>query len=157
MLGVTRPLSEQRGISILWSMTDTGPNPWWHFWRFLMSHIAYCDSKLQCSYLLYVLLLTFIRRWFWGFLTLHYSVVPFCRPFSTLCPFWVFVVMFDFFLFWFYGSSRLFHSFWAESIVRWDENGRSPRKTTWPPASRTWLISLGSNLQRWDDERWRAP
>ena len=39
--------------------------------------------------------------------------------------------------------SRLFHSFWfwAESIVRWGENRRSPRKTTWPPATRTWLVS----------------
>ena len=43
-------------------------------------------------------------------------------------------------LFGFYGPSRLFHSFWAQSIVRWGENGRSPRKTTWPPASRTWLV-----------------
>ena len=25
------------------------------------------------------------------------------------------------------------YSFWAKSIVRWGENGRSPRKTTWPP------------------------
>ena len=41
----------------------------------------------------------------------------------------------------FYGPSNLFHSFWAESIIRWGENGRSPRKTTWPPASRTWLVS----------------
>ena len=40
-----------------------------------------------------------------------------------------------------YSPSRLFHSFWAESIVRWGENGRSLRKTTWPPASRTWLVS----------------
>ena len=43
--------------------------------------------------------------------------------------------------FWFYGPSRLFHSFWAESIVRWGENRRSPRQTTWPPGSRTWLVS----------------
>ena len=33
-----------------------------------------------------------------------------------------------FFLFGFYGPSRLFHSFWSESIVRWGENGKSPRK-----------------------------
>ena len=30
----------------------------------------------------------------------------------------------------FYGLSRLFHTFWPSSIIRWDENGRSPRKTT---------------------------
>ena len=36
----------------------------------------------------------------------------------------------------------LFHSFWAEPIIRLGENGRSLRKTTWPPASRTWLDSL---------------
>ena len=41
----------------------------------------------------------------------------------------------------FYGPLRLFHSFWAESILRWGKNERSPRKTTWPPASRTWLVS----------------
>ena len=39
----------------------------------------------------------------------------------------------------FYGISRSFHSFSAESVIRWDENRRSPRKTTWTPASRTWL------------------
>ena len=26
--------------------------------------------------------------------------------------------------------------------VRWHENGRSHRKNTWPPASRTWLVSI---------------
>ena len=45
----------------------------------------------------------------------------------------------EFFKFGFYGPSRLFHSFWAESIIRWGENGRSPRKTI---ASRTWLVPL---------------
>ena len=49
--------------------------------------------------------------------------------------------LFLFFLFGFYGLSRLFHSFWAESIITWSENERSPRKITWPPASRTWLVS----------------
>ena len=33
-----------------------------------------------------------------------------------------------FFLFGFYGLSRLFHSLWAKSIVRWGKNGRSPEK-----------------------------
>ena len=41
----------------------------------------------------------------------------------------------------FYGPSRLFHSFWAESIIRWGENRISPRKTIWPSTSRTWLVS----------------
>ena len=55
----------------------------------------------------------------------------------------VLIDTFFFFRFWFRfnGPSRLFHSFWAESIARWCENGRSPRKTTWPPTSRTWLVS----------------
>ena len=59
----------------------------------------------------------------------------------------------------FYSPSRLFHLFWARPIAR-DENGRSLRKTTWPPAGRTWLFhmwsELGSNPQRWDDERFNA-
>ena len=33
------------------------------------------------------------------------------------------------FLFGFNGPSRLFHSFWAESVIRWGENRKSPRKT----------------------------
>ena len=44
-------------------------------------------------------------------------------------------------LFGFYGLSTLFHSFLAESIVRWGENGRPLRKTTWPPVNRVWLVS----------------
>ena len=35
-------------------------------------------------------------------------------------------------LFWFYGPSRLFHCFWAKSIVRWGEN-EILEKTTYPP------------------------
>ena len=54
-----------------------------------------------------------------------------------------------FFLFGFYCLSSLFHTFWDKSIVRGGENGRSPRKTTWPATNRTWLVShvteLGSN------------
>ena len=45
------------------------------------------------------------------------------------------------FRFRFYCPSRLFYSLWAKPIVRWSENGRSPRITIWPPASRTWLGS----------------
>ena len=71
------------------------------------------------------------------------------------------LIFFFFFWFGFYSPSRLFHSFWAKLISRWGENGRSPRKTTWPPTSTTSLVSyvtpkLGSNPQRWDDERFRA-
>ena len=47
----------------------------------------------------------------------------------------------NFFSFGFYRLSRLFHSFRAESIVCWGENGRSPKKTTCLPTSRTWLVS----------------
>ena len=52
---------------------------------------------------------------------------------------------FSFFLTWvvWFGSRR-FHLFWAESIVRWGRNRWSPRKTTWPPASRACLVSQQS-------------
>ena len=84
----------------------------------------------------------------------------------TISMYLFFLVFFFFlffsFLFFFIGfcsPTRLFHLFWAESIVRWGENARSPRKNTWPPSCRTWLVSreLGSNPQRWNDERFRAP
>ena len=47
-----------------------------------------------------------------------------------------FCTIFDFLFFWWgcghgggvTASSSLFHTFWAESIVKWGENGRSPRK-----------------------------
>ena len=58
-------------------------------------------------------------------------------------------------LFGFNGPSRRFPSFRAESIERWGENWRSLRKTTWPPTSRTWLVSdvtrakLDSTAVRW--------
>ena len=60
-------------------------------------------------------------------------------------------------IFRFYGPSRLFHSFWAESIVRWGNTGRSPRKNTWPPASTEFDLSSmwpkpGSNPQQWNNE-----
>ena len=55
----------------------------------------------------------------------------------------------------FYGPSRLFHSFWAESIVRWGENKRAPKN---PPDHQAKLglnpmkPELGSNPQRCNDE-----
>ena len=60
----------------------------------------------------------------------------------------------------FYSLSRLFHSFWAKIIISWGENGRSPRKKTWPPPaelglSHMWL-KLSSNPQRWEDKQFRA-
>ena len=48
-----------------------------------------------------------------------------------------------------------YYTHFESSIVMWGENRRSPRKTTWPPASRTWLVShvtqarLGSTAVRW--------
>ena len=42
----------------------------------------------------------------------------------------------------FFNFGLIPHSFWAESIVRWGENGRSPRKKTWPPASLFVVIQL---------------
>ena len=65
-----------------------------------------------------------------------YYMYMYMSKFSLL-----YIDRFFLFLFGFYGPSKLFHSFWAESIIRWGENGRSQRKTTWPPASRTWLVS----------------
>ena len=63
-------------------------------------------------------------------------------PIADVCP--IFETS-DFFFFGGgggYGQSRLFHSFLAVSVVRWGENGRSPRiQNTWPPASRSWLVS----------------
>ena len=41
----------------------------------------------------------------------------------------------------FYSPSKLFHSLWAESIIKRGENGRSPRQNTWKPTSRTWFVS----------------
>ena len=62
-----------------------------------------------------------------------------------------------FIIIWFYGLSRLFHSFWVESIVRWGENGISPRKNTWPPASRTWIVSHVTRARLEPTAvRWRA-
>ena len=72
---------------------------------------------------------------------LHFLLVP-----EFGCDLWLrysleIFSLFFIFCFGFYSPSRLFHSFWAKSIIRWGENGRSLRKTTWPPASRTWLVS----------------
>ena len=66
-----------------------------------------------------------------------------------------------FYLFTWVKMSGLFHSFWDESIVRQGKNMRSMRKTTWPPSSRTWLLSLtwpelGSNPQWWDGKLFRV-
>ena len=66
---------------------------------------------------------------------------------------------FSFFCFWFvfYGPMRLFHSFWAHSIVRWGQKWEIPEKNhhkqnlaclTWP--------EQGSNTQWWDHKQFRA-
>ena len=56
------------------------------------------------------------------------------------------------FLFYYYfgfcSPLRSFHSFWVKSVIRWGENGTSPRKNAWPTTSKTWT-ELGSNPQRW--------
>ena len=59
-----------------------------------------------------------------------------------------------------YGPSKLFHSFWAKSIILSGKNRRSPREKT--PTTRkqnlvclTWP-DLGSNPQQWDDKWFRA-
>ena len=54
------------------------------------------------------------------------------------------MVVFDF-LFGFYGPSRLYHSVSDGPIARWGANGRSSRKSTWTPASRTKLVSRDSS------------
>ena len=55
-------------------------------------------------------------------------------------------------LFWFfyYGQSRLFHSVWAESVIRWGENGRSPRKITSHPQAELGLSCMSPELGSWD-------
>ena len=70
-------------------------------------------------------------NWYQTWLTNKVKVIYRCLDWRWVI--WVF------FLFGFYGPSRLFHSFLGESIVRWGGNGRSPRKTTRIPASRTFL------------------
>ena len=89
------------------------------------------------------------RTW----LVSHVTCLPRVLLASVACVGWFdffFVCVFD-------GPSRLFHSLWAESIQRWGENGSSPRKTTGPPTSRTWLVShvTGARLEP-TAVRWRA-
>ena len=61
------------------------------------------------------------------------------------------------FLIEFYGPSKLFHSFWSESIVRWGVTGDPREETPDHPQAELGLShmwpELGSNPQRWDDER----
>ena len=48
------------------------------------------------------------------------------------------------FLFWLYWLSRLFHSFWAEPIIRWGQKKKQnspPPPKNQNPASRTCLVS----------------
>ena len=63
-------------------------------------------------------------------------------------------------IFWFYRPSRLFLSFWADSISRWGENRRSPSKKTLTTGKQNLACvtrsKLGSNLQRWDGEWFRT-
>ena len=57
-------------------------------------------------------------------------------------------------LFGFCGPSRLFHSFWAKSIVRWGQNGRPPDhpqaelglSCMWPNHARTQSGEMKSDL-----------
>ena len=90
-----------------------------------------------------------------GVFARHTSVCWFCHALAQM------VAELFFFLFGFDGPSRLFHSFWAESILRRGENGRSLKKKTpnhpeaelglphmWP--------ELDSNPQQWDDEPFRV-
>ena len=65
------------------------------------------------------------------------------------------------FLFRFYGLSRLFHSFWAQSISKWVKI-RDPREKTpnQPQAelglSHMWQISARLQPTGWDDKRFRV-
>ena len=56
--------------------------------------------------------------------------------------------------------SRLFHSFWAEPIIRWAKTGDPREKPPEHPQAELGLShmwpELGSNPQRWDDERFRS-
>ena len=74
-----------------------------------------------------------LEHWSWPHVppeAWQYLHDPPVRQYGELCCLsinrslnWVFIVFFFFFIW-----SRLFHSFWAESIVRWGEIGRSPEK-----------------------------
>ena len=56
--------------------------------------------------------------------------------------------------------SRLFYSFWAEPIIRWAKTGDPREKPPDHPQAELGLShmwpELGSNPQRWDDERFRS-
>ena len=71
-------------------------------------------------------------KWIWSWKNKQPDFYDFSKVRgSQMCLFWPGKEVFwIFFLYGFYSPSKLFHSFWAESIVRWGENGRSPRKTT---------------------------
>ena len=58
----------------------------------------------------------------------------------------------------FYCSSRLFHSFWADSIVRWANTGDHREKPPDHPQTEIGFVwpKLGLNQQWWDDLRFRA-
>ena len=54
-------------------------------------------------------------------------------------------------------QSRFFHSFWAEPIIRWEKTGDPREKPPDHPQAELGLSpELGSNPQRWDDERFRS-
>ena len=55
---------------------------------------------------------------------------------------------------------RVFHSFWAESVIRWAKTGDPREKPPDHPQAELGLShmwpELGSNPQRWDGERFRS-
>ena len=64
------------------------------------------------------------------------------------------------FLIWVLRPVKLFHSFWAKSIVRWAKTGDPQEKPPYYLQAKLGLSlmwpELGSNLQQWDDKWIRA-
>ena len=80
-------------------------------------------------------------RHFIGFVIRQLKWVNFLHlAFSMLV---MFFIVFNYpFFFTFYGLSRLFHSFWAKSNVRWGEKETSPKKTPYHPQAELGLSHM---------------
>ena len=61
-----------------------------------------------------------------------------------------------FFLIWVSRPFKIIHSFWAESIVVWDENRKKHLTTRKQNLACLMWPELSSKPQRWDNERFRA-
>ena len=79
-----------------------------------------------------------ILRFDWG--STSQSMFRSCHDCTFTCVTFTKLDFFFFFI-WVLRPTNIMWLTLSQVIVRWGENGRSPRKTTWPSASRTWLVS----------------